>query len=251
MINRPVFLPELGAYLVELRDAHGWKQSQAADVARRRRIVLSYNTLRWLEEGRIKNPDPDALRAVAKLYSVSYEEVVRKCVRESFGIRLEAAESEPRATVDGVVMLPLLATPIAAGQPLVIEPDPEHDSTLAFRKDAVKTCTRPVCLRVGRREASMAPTIRPGDVVLIDQNIGRRRHPEDGHVYVVNLDALERDEHGGGITRIERSDGILILTSDNPDKNQFPTRAFNVRGKNLPDILVGEVAWHMGRGKRR
>ena len=68
---------------------------------------------------------------------------------------------------------------------------------------------------------------------------------------MVNLDALEGDEHGGGITRIERSDGILILTSDNPDKNQFPTRAFNVGGKNLPDILVGEVAWYMGRGKRR
>ncbi len=189
--------------------------------------------------------------AVAKLYGVSYEEVVRKCVRESFGIRLEAPESEPRATVDGFVMLPLLATLIAAGQPLVIELDPEHDSTLAFRKDAIKTCTRPVCLRIGRREASMAPTIRPGDVVVIDQNIERRRHPEDGHVYVVNLDALEGDDHGGGITRVETSGGILILTADNPDKTQFPTRALNVRGTNLPDILVGEVAWYMGRGKRR
>ena len=100
----------------------------------------------------------------------------------------------------------------------------------------------------------MAPTIRPGDVVLIDQHIERRHHPEDGHVYVVNLDALEGDEHGGAITRVETSDGILILTSDNPDKTRYPTRTRTVRRQSLPDILIGEVVWcsrYVGNGKRR
>ncbi len=100
----------------------------------------------------------------------------------------------------------------------------------------------------------MAPMIRPGDVVLIDQNIERRRHPEDGQVYVVNLDALEDDEHGGGLQRIEVSGSTLILNADNADKSRYPTRAFDIKGKSLPDILVGEVVWfgrYMGSGKRR
>ncbi len=254
MIDRPVFLPQLGAFLVELRDEHGWKQSQAADVARRRRITLSYNTLRWLEEGRIKNPDPDALRAIAKLYGVSYEEVVRKCVRESFGIRLEATESEPRATADDFVRLPLLATAIAAGQPLAVEPDPERDSSLAFRTEVVRTFTRPLCLRLGPRERSMVPTILPGDAVLIDQNVDRRRHPRDGHLYLVNLDALPDKTRGGAIRRIETSNGTLILTADHPDKVHYPAFTSTVRRQTHPDILAGEVVWvgrDLGRERKR
>ena len=92
MITRPVFLPELGVYFVELRDAHGWRQSQAADIARRRRVALSYNTLRWIEEGKIKNPEPEALRALATLYGVSYEKVVRNYVQERFGAQLAEVE---------------------------------------------------------------------------------------------------------------------------------------------------------------
>ena len=98
MITRPVFLPELGTYFVELRDAHGWKQSRAADIARRRRIALSYNTLRWIEDGKIKNPEPEALRALATLYGVSYQEVVRKYVQERFRVQLAEVESGPQST---------------------------------------------------------------------------------------------------------------------------------------------------------
>ena len=143
----------------------------------------------------------------------------------------------------------MLTPPIAAKRPLLLEPTPERDSSLPFRREAAKKLTRPIGLRVGRREEAMVPTIQPSDVVVIDQNIERRRHPEDGHLYVIKLDALAGDEHGGAITRIETSDGILILTSDNPDTTQYPARAFSVKGKNLTDILVGEVVW-IGRTTR-
>ncbi len=100
----------------------------------------------------------------------------------------------------------------------------------------------------------MAPLIQPGDVVLIDQNIARRRRPQDGHIYAVNIGALEGDESGGGITRVEMSDGMLIINADNPDKKRYPTRAFSVRRQTLPGILVGEVVWFgrsLGSGVRR
>ena len=190
------------------------------------------------------------------LYGEPYGNIVQEVTKQIFGIESHErrhGEAVP-TSVEEFVALPVLATPIAAGQPLLLDPDAAHDSTLPFRKDAIKNFTRPVCLRVGRREASMAPTIQPGTVVLIDRHVERRRRPEDGRVYVVNLDALEGDDHGGAITRIETSDGILILTSDNPDTTRYPPRALNVSGKRLPDILVGEVVWfgrYLGRRKRR
>ena len=42
--KRPVFNAELGQFFVSLREAKGWKQSQAADVATRRKIPVTYQT---------------------------------------------------------------------------------------------------------------------------------------------------------------------------------------------------------------
>ena len=208
----PVFYAgKLGRYFRDLRESHGWSLRQAVLIAEHRRLPVKLGALRWLEGGLTKNPEPKLLRALSALYDEPYGNIVQEVAKQIFGIEphdLLHGHAVP-TSVEGFVALPVLATPIAAGQPLLLDPDPEHDSTLAFRKDAVKHFTRPVCLRVGRREASMTPTIPPGDVVLIDQNIERRRHPQDGHVYVVSLDALEGDEHGGALKRIDTSDGIL------------------------------------------
>ena len=253
----PVFYEgKLGRYFRDLRENHGWSLNRAVFIAGQRKLPVGLSALKWLEGGLTKIPGRELLRALSVLYGEPYGNLVQEVTKYVFGIKPDELlhGDAPATSVEGFVALPVLATPIAEGQPLLLDPDPEHDSTHAFRKDAIKNFTRPVCLRVGRRDVSMAPTIRPGDVVLIDQNIERRRHPQDGHVCVVNLDALEGDEHGGAITRIETSNGILILTADNPDKKQYPTRAFNVRGANLPDILVGEVVWFgrtLGTGKRR
>ena len=255
--HRPNFYEgKLGQYFRDLRENHGWSLSRAVFIARQRKLPVSLGALKWLEGGLTKNPEPELLRALSVLYGEPYGNIVQKIAKHVFGVEpheLLHGDAVP-TSVEGFVALPVLTTPIAQGQQLLLDPDPEHDRKLAFRKDAIKKFTRPVCLRVGRREASMAPTIRPGDVVLIDQNIERRRHPEDGQVYVVNLDALEGDEHGGGLQRIEVSGSTLILNADNADKSRYPTRAFDIKGKSLPDILVGEVVWfgrYMGSGKRR
>ena len=244
--HRPTFYEaKLGQYFRDLRENHGWSLSRAVFLAGQRKLPVGLSALKWLEGGLTKNPEPALLRALSVLYGEPYGNIVQEVTKHVFGVEpheLLHWDVVP-TSVEGLVALPVLATPIAEGQQLLLDPDPEHDSTLAFRKDAIKTCTRPVCLRVGRREASMVPTIQPADVVLIDRNIQRRRHPADGHVYVVNLDPLEGDDHGSAITRAETSDGLLILTSDNPDKQHYPTRTHNVRRQTLPDILVGEVVW--------
>ena len=48
----------------------------------------------------------------------------------------------------------------------------------------------------------MLPRIEPGDVVLIDQNVDRRKHPKAGHIYAVNFGPLTGDD-GGAVKRIE------------------------------------------------
>lgn len=104
MPKRPVFYPELGAYFRSLRDAKGWDQSHAANIAARRKIDLSYQQLRWLEEGKTKNP-AEALRAIAALYTVPFEEVLAAFIRHRFGLTISvtttATESAPFSPVHG------------------------------------------------------------------------------------------------------------------------------------------------------
>jgi len=144
-----------------------------------------------------------------------------------------------------------LHAPIAAGQPLAIEPDDEADNWLAFRDSYLKPYADPICLTVGRAEQSMLPTIQPGDVVLLDQRLDRRASPTSGQVYAVNLAALIGDP-GGTVKRIEIADRHLVVLADNPDKTKYPTRVFTLEGLELPKVLIGKVVW-IGRnlGERR
>ena len=253
MRKRPVFLPELGEYLRTLREEHGWNQLQAVDIARRRRITLSYNTLRWIEDGKIKNPEPGTLKALSALYGVAYEGVVAKYSREKFEVEGTQPRPEPQATQKDFITLPLFSTPISRGRALVIEPNADRDTRLAFRRDFVRRCTRPVALRVGRKEVSMKPTIEPGDVLVIDQNLTRRRRPPAGRIFAINEGPLTGTD-GGALHRVDRSGHTLILSSDHPDKAAYPTRTFEVTARALPDILLGDVVWvgrRLGPGTRR
>ena len=243
--HRPTFYEgKLGQYFRDLRENHGWSLSRAVFFARQRKLPVGLSALKWLEGGLTKNPQPELLRALSVLYGEPYGHIVQEVTKHVFGIKphdLLHGDAVP-TSVEGFVALPVLATPIAAGQPLRLDPDPAHDRTLAFRKEAIKTFTRPVSLRVGRREASMVPMIRPGDVVLIDQNIQRRRHPSAGRIYAINYAPLIGTE-GGALQRVELSGRTLILSADNPDKAAHPTRTFDTTGTNLPDVLVGQVVW--------
>ena len=240
MRARPVFLPKLGGYLRSLRESRGWNQLQTVDMARRRRVTLSYNTLRWIEDGKIKNPEPEALKAMSVLYGVSYEDLVSSYARERFGFQ-RGSNSEPESAKDSIAV-PVLSTPLSRQSALVIEPNVDGADSLVFGRDFLKTFTRPIVLRVGLTEASMTPTIEPGDVVLIDQNVSRRRRPRAGDIYVIHFPALA-DADGSGLRRVKLSGRTLILSADNPDKSGYPIHTFEIKAATLPDVLVGQVVW--------
>ncbi len=88
----------------------------------------------------------------------------------------------------------------------------------------------------------MKPTIEPGDVVLIDQNVTRRRRPSAGRIFAINEGPLTGTD-SGALQRVDLSGHTLILSSDHPDRAAYPTRTFEVKARTLADVLVGEVVW--------
>ncbi|HXG71479.1 MAG TPA: helix-turn-helix transcriptional regulator, partial [Gemmatimonadaceae bacterium] len=79
MAKRPVFFPDLGDYFRALRLAKGLGFNQAVEHAHQRGMAgLTKQVLFGLEHGQTKDPEPDALRAVADLYGVPYRDVVAR-----------------------------------------------------------------------------------------------------------------------------------------------------------------------------
>ncbi len=116
MAKRPVFWPELAKFFQELREAKGWGQRQAADIAQRQGLrVLTRQVLLRLETGQTKNPKPEVLRAVAMLYDVPYEAITTRVAGDVFAmpsagrgkrrgsnVELEAARARIRELEDEV-----------------------------------------------------------------------------------------------------------------------------------------------------
>ena len=243
--HRPTFYKgKLGQYFRDLRKNRGWTLNRAVHIAGQRNLPVGLSALKWLEGGLTKNPEPELLRALSSLYEEPYGNIIQEVARQVFRIEpqeLLRGDALPTSPED-FLALPLLTSPIAAGHPLFIAADADHDTRLAFRRDFVKPFTRPVVLRVGRKAATMKPTIEPGDVVLIDQNVTRRRRPSAGHIFAIDEGPLTGMD-GGSLARVDRSGQTLILSADHPDKTTYPTRTFEVAAATLPDVLVGQVVW--------
>lgn len=100
--ERPIFLKELGDFFASLREGRGWTQSDAARYAKQKQLGgLSRNVILRLEAGKIKNPEPGTLRAVALLYDLSYDATVKEYTRVRFGI------DGPRLSKAGSTVAPL------------------------------------------------------------------------------------------------------------------------------------------------
>lgn len=96
MTDRPVFHPELGAYFARLREEKGWSQRRAGEVAHRRRLAaVNYQAIQRLEAGKTRDLGPDLLRALAALYDVTYESLVRRWAQVRYGVDVEAEAPVP------------------------------------------------------------------------------------------------------------------------------------------------------------
>lgn len=104
MADRPVFHPELGTFFRRLREAKGWNQSQAASQARRWKLnALTRQVLIRLETGKTKNPEPDVLLALARLYEWPPRELFARFLEARYGITVK-----PEALDLGAALAPVV-----------------------------------------------------------------------------------------------------------------------------------------------
>lgn len=241
---RPVFHRELGKSFEQRRMARGWSQNQAVLRAKQLGVPISLSSLRYLEEGKTKHPDAEALRSLARLYELDYQELVAAFVGRTYSVAVQRVSNALTLETDTepaqFASVKLIHDPIAAGPPLEIN-ESDIDGYMAFAQRALdkQGIDKPVCVRVGRRERSMSPTINPHDVVLLDCSDERRLTPKPDRIYAVNIAG-----EGATLKRLLAVPSGIALISDNPDKDDYPTRTIILEeGQSLIEIVIGEVMW--------
>ena len=143
-----------------------------------------------------------------------------------------ARSREGEGPESGVVMIPFPPiVRLAAGTgEVVFEESPEV--SIAVAAEALASWARPerlTCVRAAG--SSMEPTIRDGDLVVVDP---ARTDPLDGQLFAV------RTESGLVIKRLRRNRGRWLLASDNPTHASHPVAE--------DDRILGQVAWCGPRG---
>lgn len=244
---------KFGVLLSELRELRLGKRTSYDQVeARLADSVgpLSASTVhRYEREGRA--PDALGLVSLARLYRVDSVLLFQALQADLEGRKvptakqlIEAAEPSTSSveieTADGnreFMTVPLLAGHIAAGPPLVVD-DRDVADHLAFARTFISGLgvTKPICVRVGRYERSMLPTIRPGDTVLLDCSDAKRENPRKDRIYAVNV------EEGSTLKRVAIVGGVITLCSDNLDKDEYPMRVIECEDDaQLRSVIVGEA----------
>ncbi len=90
MGERPTFDADLGHYFASLRAAAGFaSQRQAALLARKRGIQVSYQQLQRLEAGKTKAPDVSLLRSLSRLYGIGFEVLLSELWRRQYEVSVE------------------------------------------------------------------------------------------------------------------------------------------------------------------
>lgn len=90
-------------------------------------------------------------------------------------------------------------------------------------------------IKVANHANSMAPTIRPGDIVIVDPEERPPQQTLDKKaIYAVRL-----DEHGNAaIKRVREIQDMWVLLSDNLDCNPIM-----IKKADVPDLIIGKVIW--------
>lgn len=68
-----------------MRQAKGWSIKQAVIQAKGKGHSITAYQLRWLEEGKTKAPDGEALRAVSAIYGLSYVALALEFISSNYG----------------------------------------------------------------------------------------------------------------------------------------------------------------------
>jgi phage repressor protein C with HTH and peptisase S24 domain len=142
----------------------------------------------------------------------------------------------PGVAPPGYVLLPRVEARAAAGHGSGLDSDQVVDF-LAFSEDWVRNTLHRRPANLALLEAtgdSMDPTIRDGDVLLVDTSV---RDIQSSRVYVLQVNGALL------VKRIQvRLDGSLVVKSDNPSYEAEVVRP----DERNPLRIVGQVVWQAG-----
>lgn len=199
---------------------------------------------RWLNEGRV--PSILTLKRIA--------EATRESVDALLGIPVRDSRRPAPARADDHHLPKVAFT--AAGAPVhdVIRKDDTiwyafHRSWISRKagRTAAEDEERLVVVQVDRKHLgeSMVPTVKPGALLVVDrgprgQGIASPSELKPNRLYLVNIDGgltVKRVLHTG------EKDGMLMLASDNPDRNAYPPRVVRLGRTPLQKVVIGRVIW--------
>lgn len=232
-------------------------------------MVLSEKIKGWLQKrypnqselGRLIGVDQSQVGRLYKGQNVGYQQVMamleasgakivfpdeeRDTTREICWVNAKrvGAENGAHPEAENYFAVPLAKGSVAAGPGLVPE-DEVRGWLLVYRhQGSVRYKSNLVAVEIGQGQESMAPTLHPEDIVLIDKDV---RSPDpQGSIFLVR----DRDDDVA-IKRVtierRKGDTWLAYSSDNPDKRTYPPRFFNLEedfGNDISRAIVGRVIW--------
>jgi len=156
-----------------------------------------------------------------------------------------AAESAPQPAPENYMAIPLAQPPAAAG-PGLIPAGAVRGWVLALKdQSSIRYRTNLVALEVGKGQESMAPTLHPLDIVLVDRD--DYRPDPDGSIFLVREPGAEGEVSLKRVYTSRQQDRTLItFLSDNPDRRSYPPAVYCLETDYQSDLrraMVGRVVW--------
>ncbi len=218
---------EIGRRLIELRTSRNLSQRQAVDA-----LQIKARTYQNYEYG-LSKPNPTNLKKIIGFYGCTYGWLLAgegEAFLDAPGEMPKAAPVSPDFPPDEFVFIRHVRGRISAGGGLIA--DNLSDFTCAFRKDWIKKKGgNPDQMSLIKVDGdSMAPTIIPGDLVLV--NHAKKTVASQGGIYAISINQEIM------IKRVQplHPEGRLRIISDNKRYDPFEIEADKVR-------VNGKVIW--------
>ena len=184
-MSRKKFDTDINLRIKMIREQKSLTQQQFAEY-----LGMAQGFLSELERGRYK-PRKPLLLAISYLYKINYEWLITgKGEKEEAEKPLvlhepEAKYEESSTTYDEFVYVPQMKSLISAGGGLI--PDTMIEMKIAFKRDWIQRKGNPENMSLIRATGdSMEPTLKPGDILLIDHS--RNDVDPHGGIYAIAVD---------------------------------------------------------------
>jgi transcriptional regulator with XRE-family HTH domain len=163
--KRQKFHREIGRELAKLRKLKNLSQGQ---VALRGRGKITEGTLKAIETGRVKNPDPDHLRALAAIYGVPFAVVADPFIRANYGSDLARHDRDRKSGSSSHVGDPIDDATAARIQRLE-----EDNATLRSALDQTEDVARQLGVLATHLSEGREAALRKTGSSSVDRKTGR------------------------------------------------------------------------------